>query len=378
VIAVGLMSGTSLDGVDAALVDIRPALKGYEIALRRFVTLPFEPEVVSLLERALPPQCGSTADAALLHRALGEAFAQAAVTAAQGEHVDYVASHGQTVWYDAARRLTLQLGDPFIIREATSASVCYDFRSADCAAGGTGAPLVPYGDALLFRSDEEDRVALNIGGIANLTALRKGSDEIVAFDTGPGNMLVDALVRERSNGAQRYDRDGRGAARGTVDVALLREMLADAYFSRAAPKATGRERFGSQFLREHPTVDRLSLDDAIATLTELTAASIADAVLSLRMDRARIIVSGGGANNATLLSRLAARLPDARVERSDAMKVSADAKEAIVFAMLGYETLRERAANVPRVTGARRAVPLGAIAPHDLRALLAAVERECR
>jgi anhydro-N-acetylmuramic acid kinase len=377
VIAVGLMSGTSLDGVDAALVDIRPREQTYDVSLRRFLTQPFETSLQHALWSAMPPNPGSVAQVAHLHQRLGEAFAAAALAVTNGEPVDYVASHGQTLWYDAEQRFTLQLGDAFIIRERLDATVCYDFRSADCAVGGTGAPLVPYVDALLLRSDREDRVALNLGGIANITALPAGSSEVVAFDTGPGNMLVDALVRERTNGAQQYDRDGQMAARGKVHGALLKRMLADPYFARTPPKATGRERFGAQFLRAHAAIDALEAPDALATLVELTAVSIADAIDRLQFERPRVIVSGGGAKNRMLMQRLSARLRNACVERSDAMGLPADAKEAIAFAVLGYETLRERAANVPRATGARRAVPLGAIAPHDLKRLLAAVGREC-
>ncbi len=377
-IAVGLMSGTSLDGIDAALVELRPAGEGYVIDLQRFITQPFDADLASLLDESLPPARGSAAGIAELHRRLGSAFARAALDVAGGAHVDYVASHGQTIYHDGARNITLQLGDPFVIREAVGASVCYDFRSADCAAGGAGAPLAPCVDALLFRSESEDRVALNLGGIANLTSLPRKMEEVLAFDTGPGNMLIDACVRERTNGAQRFDRDGALAARGRVDETLLSAMLADPYFASLPPKTTGRERFGAQFLREHPSLAALSLEDAAATLTELTVASVAAAVASLPLDRPRVVVSGGGASNAMLIERLAQRLRGSVVERSDAMGIPADAKEAVAFAVLGYETLRERAANVPRATGARRAVPLGAIAPHGLRALLDAVERECR
>jgi anhydro-N-acetylmuramic acid kinase len=378
VIAIGLMSGTSLDGIDAALVEIRPGASGYEVRLLRFLTQRFDEDVAAELGGALPPQRGGTAEIATLHRRLGESFARAASAVVHKEHVDYVASHGQTLWYDAASHTTLQLGDAFIIREAIGATVCYDFRSADCAAGGTGAPLVPYVDALLLRSATVDRAILNVGGIANVTALPKGSSQILAFDTGPGNMLVDAIVREWTRGVEPFDRDGALASRGTVDESLLAEMLDDAYFRMDPPKATGRERFGEQFLRNHGSLSGLTLEDALATLTELTAASIADAIRSLRLVEPEVIVSGGGAHNRHLLSRLAARLAPDRVEISDAVGIPCDAKEAIAFAVLGYETLRERAANVPAVTGARRPVVLGAIAPHGLRSLLDKMEAECR
>jgi anhydro-N-acetylmuramic acid kinase len=275
----------------------------------------------------------------------------------------------------------MQIGDAFVIREALRATVCYDFRSADCVLGGTGAPLVPYVDVLLLADSGEARVALNIGGIANLTALPRGAsaNDVMAFDSGPGVMLIDAFVQMRTGDAQRFDVDGALASAGTVDEAALERMLADPYFTRSLPKTTGRERFGTQFLFEHhAALERLSTEDGCATLTELTAASVADAIVALGMARARVLCSGGGARNPALLRRIAARLPEARVEPSDVVGLDADAKEAIAFAVLGYETLRERAANVPRVTGASRAVPLGAIAPFALHRLIAEVESECR
>jgi anhydro-N-acetylmuramic acid kinase len=376
VIALGLMSGTSLDGIDAALVEIMPHGQTYRIQARRFTCTPFAPDIERALRAALPPNAGSARDVAWLHHGVGEAFAAAALSALAGERVDYVASHGQTLFHDGDAHVTLQIGDAFVIREAVEATVCYDFRSADCAAGGHGAPLVPYVDALLFGSDREDRVAVNIGGIANLTVLARACVP-VAFDTGPGNMLVDALMRSRSGGARRFDRDGACAAAGRVDEAVLQAMLADAYFARRPPKSTGRERFGEQFLDAHPALRSLSLEDAAATLTELTAATIAAAVDEARLDAPALLLSGGGAHNAHLLARLRARLPRARVERTETMGIPADAKEAIAFAVLGYETLRGRAANVPSATGATSDAVLGAIAPHRLHALLERVAREC-
>jgi anhydro-N-acetylmuramic acid kinase len=380
-IAVGLMSGTSLDGIDAALVRIAPRDAGYAVELLNFVTVPFEDELDRLLRAALPPHTAIAPVIGDLHRRLGAAFARAARSAAGALSVDYVASHGQTIYYDGAAHCTMQIGDAFVIREALRATVCYDFRSADCVLGGTGAPLVPYVDVLLLADSGEARVALNIGGIANLTALPRGAsaNDVMAFDSGPGVMLIDAFVQMRTGDAQRFDVDGALASAGTVDEAALERMLADPYFTRSLPKTTGRERFGTQFLFEHhAALERLSTEDGCATLTELTAASVADAIVALGMARARVLCSGGGARNPALLRRIAARLPEARVEPSDVVGLDADAKEAIAFAVLGYETLRERAANVPRVTGASRAVPLGAIAPFALHRLIAEVESECR
>jgi anhydro-N-acetylmuramic acid kinase len=380
-IAVGLMSGTSLDGIDAALVRILPRDAGYVIDLLNFVTVPFDNTLDRQLRAALPPHDANAPTIADLHRRLGAAFARAARSAAGALSVDYVASHGQTIYHDGTAHCTIQLGDPFVIREAMRATVCYDFRSADCVVGGCGAPLVPYVDVLLLGDTSENRVALNIGGIANITALSRGStpNDVLAFDTGPGVMLIDAFVQMRTGGARRYDKDGAFAEAGSVDEGALAGMLADPYFTEVPPKSTGRERFGAQFLLAHRSaLESLSTEDGCATITELTAASIADAIVGVGMAQARILCSGGGARNLALMRRIAARLPLAHVEPSEVVGVDGDAKEAIAFAVLGYETLRERAANVPRVTGASRAVPLGAIAPFALRRLIAEVEAECR
>ncbi len=375
------MSGTSLDGVDAAAIGIVPSDAGYQIKLERFETYPFDPNLREKLLAVLPPNEGDIAAVARLHRELGDAYARAASGIAGTDTIDYVASHGQTIWHDGPARVTLQIGDAFAIREAVGATVCYDFRSADCAAGGQGAPLVTRVDALLLSSTNEDRVALNLGGIANVTLLRRGAspEDAIAFDTGPANMLLDAFVRARTRGAQSFDREGALAAAGRVDDALLTAMLTDEYFALPPPKTSGRERFGAQFLARHErALANLSTEDGAATLTELTAATVATAIEGQGYGNARVIAAGGGANNPTLLARLAARLKGARVERSDSMGLPADAKEAIAFAVLGYETLRGRPANVPAATGARRAVVLGAIAPLRLNELLERVAAECR
>ena len=380
-IGVGLMSGTSLDGIDAALVRILPKGASYRVDLLNFATVPFEPALLDALRAALPPNAGSVKSVADLHHALGVAFAHAAIVAASDTQIDFVASHGQTIWHDGDAHTTLQIGDPFVIREQAEATVCYDFRAADCAAGGHGAPLVPYVDAILLASGDEDRVAVNIGGIANLTALPRGvqPSDVTAFDSGPGNMLIDAFVRERTGGAQSYDRGGELALRGTPHAPTLQAMLADEYFAQTPPKTTGRERFGSQFLRAHEAaLSRLSVEDGAATLAALTAQTLADAIIQAAPRGSRVLLSGGGAHNQAIVRGLQERLADSRVERSNAMNVHADAKEAVAFAVLGYETLRERAANVPRVTGASHPAVLGAIVPHDLGRVLRKVEAECR
>ncbi len=380
-IAIGLMSGTSLDGIDAALVRLTPSGERYALDLLGFTIVPFETSLLERLRDVLGPQPASLAALAALHRDLGLAFAHAGRAVAGALQVDFVAMHGQTIFHDGAHHLTTQIGDPFVVREALGATVCFDFRSADCAVGGHGAPLVPYVDAMLFASADEDRVALNVGGIANLTALPRGCSpfDVLAFDSGPGNILLDTFVRERTAGAEVMDEDGAYANAGCVDAALLESMLAEDYFAAAPPKSTGRELFGEGFLARHRAhLDELSLEDGCATLAALTARTLADGVRSVGLERARLLVGGGGAHNLAIMQGLQARLPHAAIETTDAMGIPSDAREAIAFAILGYETLRERAANVPRVTGASRAVPLGAIAPYALARVLAEVANECR
>lgn len=380
-IAIGLMSGTSLDGVDAALVRILPLKAGYSIDVLAFATEPYAPGELEAIRRIVPPCDGTTRHVAEAHAVLARAFARAAIAVRGDAEVDYVASHGQTVWHDGDAHVTLQLTDAFALRETLGTTVIYDFRSADCAAGGHGAPLVPYLDALMLGSRDEARVALNLGGIANFTALPANAspEDVLAYDTGPANMLIDAFVATRTNGAERFDLGGRHAANGRVDERLLGAMLADPYFAQAPPKSTGRERFGAQFLAQHAAMlDSLTLEDGAATLTALTAESIAREVKRTLPEVVRVIASGGGTQNTVLMSMLAQRLSPAVVETSSRMNLDPDAKEAVAFAVLGYETLRERPANLPRVTGASHRAVLGAIAPHNLRRLLRKVDEECR
>lgn len=380
-IAVGLMSGTSLDGIDAALVRLRPAGTSYRVDLLHFETFEFPSGVLGLLREALPPKVGTAELVSALNVRVGELFAHAALAVAGEMPLDFVATHGQTIFHDGRAHHTLQVGDPFVIRERTQCSVCFDFRSADCAAGGHGAPLVPYVDALLLGDAREDRVAVNIGGIANLTVLAHGRapHDALAFDTGPGNMLIDAFVLERTKGAQSFDRDGALALRGTARTDALDAMLQDPYFAAAPPKSTGREQFGAQFLASHAAaLAPLSLEDGCATLAALTAHSVARAIAAFAPARSRVLLSGGGARNPAIVQGIRAALPGSPVESTMGAGLDPDAKEAIAFAVLGYELLRERPANVPKVTGAREPVVLGAIAPHDLPALLAKVQMECR
>jgi anhydro-N-acetylmuramic acid kinase len=377
-IAVGLMCGTSLDGIDAARVTLAPRDGGYAVETQAFAMVPFEAGLRARVLNAYPPARISALAFSRLHADVGEAFGRAALAVGARE-ADFIASHGLTLAHDGKAHHTLQIGDPFRIREATGRTVVYDFRSADTAAGGQGAPLVPFVDRLLLGAPDEVRVALNLGGIANLTVLAPGgaADDLIAFDSGPANLPIDTYVFMRSDGRARYDRAGAYAAAGAVDDTLLDELLADPFFRAAPPKSTGRERFGTEFItRIRSRLDALAFADAVATLTALTVRSVAEAVQRHAPDAARVIVSGGGAHNLTMLDGLRAALPGAAVERSDRFGIDPDAKEAIAFAILGCEALRDRPAGLPRVTGARGARVLGAIAPVGLAALLERVRSE--
>lgn len=368
----GSISGTSLDGIDVAVCDIRPHADTVRVQCERFATVPFAEPLRARIMAAYPPSPVGALELSALHAAIGEAFGDAVRTVAGTTKLDAVASHGITLAHDGAARHTLQLGDAFRIRERTGTTVLYDFRSADTAAGGTGAPLVPFVDALLF-ADRAPCVALNLGGIANLTILPQG----IAFDSGPANLPIDTYVTQRSNGAQRYDNDGELARAGTANAALLERMLDDAYFAKPPPKTTGREEYGAPYVAQwRAELDALSFSDAVATLTALTARTVSDAIRNEAPRAELVIASGGGARNPTLLDSMRAHLPEVRVAVSDEFGVDADAKEAIAFAVLGYTTLCGRAAGLPRVTGASGARVLGAIAPHDLDALLERVRLE--
>lgn len=378
-IVAGVLSGTSLDGIDVAIVDVRPAGDRYTIDTLRFKTEPLPAELHARLLRAFPPAPADALTISALHADVGDAFGAAVARVAQGMKLDVVASHGITIAHDGAARSTLQIGDAARIREHTGVTVAYDFRAADCAAGGEGAPLVPYLDAMLFGSATETRVALNLGGIANLTVLQAGApaDEAIAFDSGPANLPLDTYVALRSEGTRSRDEGGALALRGRVDEELLSRMLDDPYFAAPPPKSTGRERYGEPFIARHrATLDALREEDALATLAALTVGTISSAIRSHAPGVATAIVGGGGVHNAALMDGLRSELPSVTFRPTDDFGIAADAKEAILFALLGIELLRGRPANMPKVTGARGPRVLGSLVPHELEALLAAVRRE--
>jgi anhydro-N-acetylmuramic acid kinase len=361
----GLMTGTSMDGLDVALCRITSEPLGFE--LLAFETVPMPVALRRSLEVERLADVGAIARA---NAALGHWFADALadVLARHPIELHLIGSHGQTVYHEH-RVTTLQLGEPAPLALRFGCPVVHDFRANDIAAGGAGAPLVPYVDYRLLAGRGEGLLAVNIGGIANLTALPKtgGLDRALGMDCGPGNMVLDQLVQIFSDGAQSYDLDGRLAARG-LPTALLEELQRHPFFRQAPPKSAGREQFGQAFVehlldRARP-VGEQQWCDLLATVAELTAFGIEVAYRqhvapSVPVDA--VVVSGGGARNPVVMARLAARFAPVPVGRSDDYGLPVDAKEAIAFAILASERIDQRPSNVPSVTGADRVVLLGKI-----------------
>ena len=380
--AVGLISGTSMDGIDAALVRIAGSPQTPRVRLLAFETVPHP---ARLRRRLLEIAGGRPTDAGEIGRLdflLGEVFAKAALRVCRRGRVAparlwVIGSHGQTIFHQGGqgggRRLggggaTVQIAQPAVIAARAGVPVVADFRAADIAAGGQGAPLVPLVDYLLLRDPRQGTVALNIGGIANVTAIpaRAAPGDVFGFDTGPGNMVVDALARRATRGRRTYDAGGRLAAQGEVLEPLLNSALRFPFFRRRPPKSAGREEFGADFVRKYfPARPRAGAHDLLRTATELTARSVARALEDFVFPRAavhRLIVSGGGAHNRLLMRRLSDLLPRLEVRRSSDYGLPVDAKEAMAFALLADRTMHGLAGNLPGVTGARRPVVLGKIA----------------
>jgi anhydro-N-acetylmuramic acid kinase len=350
----GVMSGTSLDGIDVAIVEIA----GRHISTIGFQSTPYSAEMRAAI-LAVSDATTQTSAISRLNFQLGELYARAVLRAVRRlGPLKLIGCHGQTIYHEGAKN-TLQIGEAAVIAERTGVPVVSNFRARDIAAGGQGAPLVPYVDYLLFRHRTRTRIALNIGGIANITAIPAGApaEDVVAFDTGPGNMAIDALTRELGH---RYDRGGKIAESGCVNTELLDELMADPYYRRKPPKSAGREQYGAGFV-ERLKKTGLATEDLVATATVLTAATMA---LSIRpFGPAELIASGGGVHNPQIMGHLAAFLPGVAISTSTDHGIDADAKEAIAFAVLAHETWRGRPANLPSATGARRAVLLGDITP---------------
>jgi anhydro-N-acetylmuramic acid kinase len=351
----GVMSGTSLDGIDVAIVDIARG----RVRILGFTSTPYPARIREELLRWYREPVGIER-VSRLNFELAELYARA-VEAAVCRYgaVELIGCHGQTVYHRGGRH-TLQLGESAVLAERTGVPVVANFRARDIAAGGEGAPLVPFVDYLLFRHPRRTRIALNIGGIANITVIPAGAgpEHVVAFDTGPGNMAIDALAQEYSHGKLRYDRGGRIAAGGKVDRKLLSRLLSDSYYRRKPPKSIGREQYGLEFLARMKR-SGAGLADLIATATVLTAATIAGGVRQTTGGEAELIVSGGGVHNPVLLAHLAGFLPHTAIATSGDYGIAVDAKEAIAFAVLAWRTWHKRPGNVPSATGARRAVLLG-------------------
>jgi anhydro-N-acetylmuramic acid kinase len=375
------MSGTSADGIDAVVAEIAGSGRRLRARVLAHTHQPFSP----VMRRRILHLClhETVAEICELNFALGEHFARAALAAIrrakrQPGDITAIGSHGQTIHHlpNARTPSTLQIGEPAVIAERTGITTVADFRVRDMAAGGQGAPLVPYADWALFTDKMKPRIVQNIGGIGNLTFLpsRAELDQVMAFDTGPGNMVIDALVTALTRGRQTYDRDGRWAARGHVSDKLLAELMAHPFLRRRPPKTTGREEFGEMFLsRMLASARRLRLrpEDMVATATAFTAETIADAYRRFVFPKLKageraalqIILGGGGAKNPTLRDMLARRIGAGTLLTHEDIGIANAAKEALAFAILAHETLLGKPGNVPSATGARRAVVLGKIVP---------------
>ncbi|MGH8399519.1 MAG: anhydro-N-acetylmuramic acid kinase [Gammaproteobacteria bacterium] len=362
---VGLMSGTSADGIDAALVEFTPAPR-----LRAHHFLIYES---ALRERILQLAAGDAAGDAIdatgeLDTELGTWFARAANELLQKADIPLaqiraIGSHGQTIRHrpNGKHPFSWQIADPNVIAARTGISVVADFRRRDLALGGQGAPLVPAFHRAVFSDPHESRVVVNIGGIANVTLLPAEQGRVTGFDTGPGNVLLDAWSSSQLK--QPHDIDGAFAATGRVDAGLLHALLADDYFSLPPPKSTGREHFNASWLERHLQHTRIAAQDVMATLVELTAQSILDPILHHAVHTERVLICGGGAHNLYLMQRLASLFGESRVESTERHGIHPDWVEAMAFAWLAHETLAGRPGNLPEVTGASRAAILGAIYP---------------
>jgi anhydro-N-acetylmuramic acid kinase len=372
------MSGTSADGVDTAIVDIDR--HGAELLAHK--TFAYAQSLRQSILDICANQTCNVSDICHLNFAIGEVFADSVIKVCNKSgidlgSIDIVGSHGQTIHHNPKGRRfgnrtvrsTLQIGEPSVIAQRTGITTVADFRPRDMAAGGQGAPLVPFADYFLFRDKRRTRAVQNIGGIANVTFLPANCrpQDIIAFDTGPGNMIIDRLIALVSKGRKSIDRNGAIAAEGIVNEKLLKEMLKHPYFRRRPPKSTGREEFGAQYSdRLYRRAKKLSLSakDIMATATAFTAVTIAEAYRRFLPDECdEIILCGGGAHNGTLVKMLQQKLDDRVIICSDELSIDCDAKEAVSFAVLAYATIKGVPNNVPSATGAKEPLVLGKIVP---------------
>lgn len=375
-IVIGLMSGTSLDGVDAALVEINGAGVETNVKVLGFQSTPIPNELRERIERAISSDDSHSQLLCSLNFELGHLFAEAAKNLCKRfdfplEKVDLIGSHGQTIYHqpnyeNEYRPSTLQLGEPAVIAYETGVCVVSNFRTMDMAAGGQGAPLVPYTEYLLYRQPNKDRILQNIGGIGNATILPQHAtlDDVIAFDTGPGNMVIDEICKQLFH--LPYDRDGDLAKGGTIQEEILDYCMSHPFISQPPPKSTGREVFGKEWTQD--LIRRFShhtRSDLLASVTMFTAKSIIEnyrRYIFPRVTSPEVIVSGGGSFNKTLIQMIRSLLPpECTLILQEDLGFSSESKEAIAFAILANETIHGKTGNIPRATGAKQAVILGNI-----------------
>lgn len=364
---IGIMSGTSLDGIDVCLADVQD--KQFKVLAMHFLAYP--PSIKSALLTLHTPSHNELEEAELVANRLAKLYAVAVNTLLDKQHlkpeqVTAIGCHGQTIRHKPIVNhdvgFTLQIGNAALLAELTQITVVSDFRSRDIAAGGQGAPLVPAFHQAVFSHPETSRAIINIGGIANITYLPKTTDQqisVLGFDSGPGNMLIDAWTKQHLH--QDYDADGAWARTGRVNDALLQQMLGDPYLAAPPPKSTGRDLFNDEWLQQQLSKITLPPQDVACTLTKLTANSIADALNKFCPPLDEIYLCGGGARNSLLVSELRHNLPNTLIEPTDALGVGVDWVEAAAFAWLAHQTISHRPGNLPAVTGAKGLRILGAI-----------------
>ncbi|AEB30162.1 anhydro-N-acetylmuramic acid kinase [Carnobacterium sp. 17-4] len=371
--AVGIMSGTSLDGVDAALVEIHGTNTDTTVQLVEFTTYPLSTEIVGKIKEVLSIETSSVDKICSLNVELGYVFSEAAKAVCEKadfplDQVDFVASHGQTIYHlpvpgSHQSASTLQIGESAIIAEETKTMVVSDFRTRDMAVNGQGAPIVPYSEFILYRDAERTRLLQNIGGIGNVTVIPSGAqmEEVIAFDTGPGNMIIDELCQHFYQEA--YDNNGEHASKGIVDQGMLSEMMAHPYIERKHPKTTGREDFGAEYTANliGQWQNKVAPDDFIATATQFTVQSIAANIRPFINQQTDLIIGGGGSYNPTLVKMIKEQLPEITVLIQEEVGFSSEAKEAIAMTILANQTIHHLPSNVPSATGATKPVILGKI-----------------
>ncbi|MDO9628851.1 MAG: anhydro-N-acetylmuramic acid kinase AnmK [Acholeplasmataceae bacterium] len=374
-LAIGMMSGTSLDGIDILIAEIEGTFTQTKVNPIAFKTYPFEPLLLEKIKKGFSIDESSSELLCSLNFELGEVFASAAKSLCEEENIQmddisFIASHGQTIFhigtpYKDLVRSSLQLGEGAVISSLCQTTVVSNFRAADLAVGGQGAPLVPYADFILFQSEEVSRSIHNIGGIANMTVLPKGcqADDVFAFDSGPGNMMIDYAMKRLYH--QTYDKDGEKARSGHLINELMSELLSHPYLSLLPPKSTGRETFGDQFTEKLlQKYKKYSREDIIHTFTMFTVQSIVDSYKNFILPKVvldEIIFCGGGSYNTYLLECISRELPQIQIKKLEDLGMNSSSKEALAFIILGNETLHLNPSNLKQATGAKKNVILGQV-----------------